>query len=203
VIWAAYEIGGTYSTHDRDEKFIHNFCLKSWIVSTTWVINRIWCFTTKMYFREIKCHFLDCILLARVRVKRSIFMTKVMKHVVQYMTDNVLRICTLKIWRCYSSSQSWILCQTRLHCQWDRPTDFLILEGEYIRNSTSARTRMPVVRNPSRLWLWSLWNYQLRFYKVYVTFFLYSIFFLFRNFHATEILVLYIVCLLSVPWLGL
>jgi len=40
-------------------------------------------------------------------------MTKLMKHVVQYITDNVLRICTLKIWRCYSSSQSRILCQTR------------------------------------------------------------------------------------------
>lgn len=203
MIWAAYEIGGTYSTHDRDEKFIQKFCLKSWKVSTNWVINRTWCFATKIDFREIKCHFLDCTSLARVRVQWSIFMTKVMKHAVQYMTDNVLRIWTLKMWRCYSSSQSRILCQTRLHCQWERPTDFLILEGEHIRNSTSATTRMPVVRNPSRLSLWSLWNYQLRFYEVYLTFFLSSILFLFHNFHATEILVLYLVCLLSVPWLGL
>jgi len=123
----------------------------------------VWDFTTKIDFREIKCHFLDWTSLAWIRVQWLGFMTKVTKRVVQYVTDNVLRICMLKSWRCYSSSQSRILFHTQLHCQWDIPTDFLIHEAEHIRNSISARTRMPVVRNASKLSLWSLWNYQLRF----------------------------------------
>jgi hypothetical protein len=131
----------------------------------------VWDFTTKIGFREIKCHFLDRTSLAWIRVHWSVFMTKVTKRVVQYVTDNVLRLCTLKSWRCYSSSQSRILFHTQLHCHWVIPTDFLIREGEHVRNSISTRTRMPVVRIASKLLLWSLWKYQLRFCEGYWAYF--------------------------------
>jgi len=72
------------------------FLSKNLKISTTWVTNRIWGFTIKIDFREIICLFLDCTSLARVRIQWSVCMTKVLKRVVQYMTDNVLRICKLK-----------------------------------------------------------------------------------------------------------
>ena len=190
MIWAACEMGGgTYSTHERDEKLIENICLKTWNVSTTWVVRRIRDLTTKIDFREIKCHFfLDWTSLARNNGTCCSIYDK-----------QCLRICTLKTWRCYSSSQSRILCQKQLHCQWDIPTDFLTREGKHVRKSTSARTLIHVVRNPSRLSLWNLWNYQLRFCEGCLTFFFLAFFFYF----VTSTPERYLCPFLSVPWLGL